>query len=270
MAVRVILTVLVLALVGFPCWVIATESGPSNTVGFWKMNVYQGYNHVSFPLLPEDQTVNNVLGDQLTGGATQGESDQVLRWDASTGQYQICWYNSSTGNWQGGFSTFSEAESYWIYVPSNHPTQQTVVTYGNVVEESSFDMGVMIPGYNAVGSVWATSASIANAGLTGFQGGMYLFLSDLIMNYDANSGDYTYAWKTDGGIWQGSLNSFEPLKGYWLYIAPGHTGFDWSDYPQPIGGMLNGTPQGSFNNNPAPFSSPMIPPPLPAVKGGAK
>jgi len=211
----------------------AIESGPSNTVGFWKVDVHPGYTQISFPLLPADKSVDNVLADQLTGGSTPAESDQVLRWAAAAGQFQMCWYDASTQTWQGDFNQFSEAESYWTYVQPDHPETQTIITFGNVVQAPFYNMGMMTSGYNAVGSVWAIPAAISLAGLNGFAGGLYLFQSDLIMSYDASTGSYSYAWQDGGGNWLGDLTQFEPLMGYWIYIAPGHTGFDWSTFPQP-------------------------------------
>lgn len=233
MTLRTICGLLVFGALLFPPLSGAIESGPSNTVGFWKLEVYHEFTQVSFPLLPDNKTLNNVLGDQLTGGLNPEDSDQVLRWDPATGQFQMCWYSTTTGNWEGDFSELSEAESYWIYVQSDHPATQTVVTYGNVVEAPSYNMGQIALGYNAVGSVWAVPASISQAGLNGFEGGLYLFLSDLIMSYDAQTGRYFYAWMDDDSLWQGNLTELEPLRGYWIYVAPGHTGFNWSNYPQP-------------------------------------
>jgi hypothetical protein len=230
-------------LMPLPC--PADDSGPSNTVGFWKTDVQHGYTQMSFPLLPDDKSLDNVLGDQLTGGSTSGESDQILRWNAAGGRYEMSWFNSGALSWEGEIETLSEAESYWVYVQESSPTQQTIVTYGNVVETASYDMGTMTPGYNAIGSVWAVSAPLSSSGLDGFEGGLYLFLSDLIMGYDASTGSYRYAWQDGSSNWQGDLTELEPLMGYWIYIAPGHTGFDWSNYyqPNPIAGsglLING------------------------------
>jgi hypothetical protein len=221
------------------CWMflpirtVAQESGPSNTVGFWKLDVHPGFTQVSFPLLPADKTVNNVLGNQLTGGTSASNADQIQKWDAATGQFLICWLNSGTGQWEGAFSQLSEALSYWIYVQPDHPATQTIVICGNVVEDPVYNMGQMQPGYNAVGSVWAIPAAVSLAGLNGFHGGTYMFLSDLILSYDALSGQYTYAWKDANGYWQGNLTQFEPMKGYWIYLPPGHSAFNWNNYPQP-------------------------------------
>lgn len=211
----------------------AVESSPSNQVGFWKLDVHQGFTQISFPLLPADKSVNNVLAGQLTGGPTSNQSDQVFRWNPATAQFQMCWRNSSTGNWQGDFTLFAEKESYWIYVQPDHPATQTLITKGNVVEADSFNMGFMQPGYNAVGSIWATPAAVSGAGLTNFLGGSFLFQSDLLTSYNAVTGGYAYAWKNSGGAWQGNLTLLEPLRGYWIYVPPGHTGFNWVNYPHP-------------------------------------
>ncbi len=271
----------------FTLGVNATESGPSNTVGFWKLEVHPGFTQISFPLLPADKTVNNVLAGQLTGGATSAQADQILHWNAATGQYQMCWYNSSTSAWQGDFNLLDEAESYWIYVQPSHPATQTIVTFGNVVEEPTYNMGMISPGYNAVGTVWAEPAPISLAGLSGFQGGMYLFQSDLIMSYNAGTGLYDYAWKNESGNWQGNLTQFEPLKGYWIYIAPGHPGFNWTTYPHPnpntvhiANPLLPNPAYQSVQISPAQTFPAPLPPVLsgtaatpadiPSVKGGAR
>ncbi len=242
----------------------AAESGPSNTVGFWKLDVQHGYTQISFPLLPGNKTVNNVLGDQLTGGNTSQESDQILRWDPASGQFQMCWYNTAVSEWEGEFNELSEAESYWIYVQPDHPSIQTIITFGNVIETVSFDMGRMTPGYNAIGSVWAVTVPILQAGLDGFEGGLYLFLSDLIMSYDAYTGSYTYTWQDDSNDWQGNLTQFEPLKGYWIYIPPGHDGFEWSNYPQPIPPGSDGFT--TTKSNPTTYTTELQPSKIPELR----
>ncbi len=242
----------------------AIDSGPSNTVGFWKMELQPGFTQFSFPLLPNDKSLDNVLGDQLTGATTAQESDQIFRWDATAGQFEIAWFNSSSSSWTGDFDEVTETESYWIYVQPNHPPQM-LVTDGNVAEEPAYNMGTIGVGYNAIGSVWAIPAPIDQAGLDEFTGGMYLFLSDIIMSYDANTGAYTYAWQDETAEWQGTLSEFEPLKGYWIYIPPEHTGFEWPLYPQPTAtGLESRSPVQIY---PYPDGhSPIPSPPMPVVK----
>lgn len=266
---RVLIILTMVALVLLPGSGFAIESGPSNTVGFWKLDVNPGFTQMSFPLLPQNKSLDNVLQDQLTGGTVPEESDQIMRWDAQHGRYQVAWYDLNSGHWTGEFDQVSESESYWIYVQPDHPAVQTIVTYGAVVEDPVYDMGQMTPGYNAVGSVWAMPASIPLSGLDGFQGGMYLFLSDLIMTYDSNSGNFIYTWKDADDEWQGDLLQFEPLKGYWIYVAPGHNGFDWSVYPQPnpAGLNLQAPPQIYPDND---VKVKRTPPPLPTVKTSSK
>lgn len=261
----------------------AVESGPSNTVGFWKLDVQHGYTQFSFPLLPVNKNVDFVLGNQLTGGLTPEDSDQILRWDPASGQFQMCWYNLESSRWQGEFNELTESESYWVYVQEDHPDLQTIVTFGNVVEMPSYNMGQIAPGYNAVGSVWAAPVAISQAGLDGFEGGLYLFLSDLIMSYNAATGSYSYAWMDEGSTWQGNLTDFQPLHGYWIYVPPGHDGFDWSNYPQPVPpGMDN---VGTAKHPTKVYTTGQLPPfpnaynitnkmkspaPSPAKKGGAQ
>lgn len=224
----------------------ATDSGPSNTVGFWKLEVQPGFTQISFPLLPAVKSLNNVIGDQLTGGTSIEESDQIMRWNPSSARFLTAWYNTSTNQWTGEFSELSESEAYWIYVQPDHPANQTIVAFGDVIEEPTYNMGSMTVGYNAIGSVWAMPSLLTNAGMNGFQGGFYLFLSDLITTYDAATGSHTYAWKNDFDEWQGNLTSIEPTKGYWIYIAPGHPGFNWT-FPQPNpSGLDNRGPINSY------------------------
>ncbi|MCX6641362.1 MAG: hypothetical protein NTW14_12935 [bacterium] len=270
MAIKTCSLILIAALVCLPCLAGAEESNPSNTVGFWKINVNRGYNQVSFPLLPADKTLNNVLGSQLTGATTLQQSDQILLWNAATGQFQTSWYNTSTSTWQGEFSEVRESESYWIYVQANHPALQTIVAAGNVVATPVYNMGIMTPGYNAIGSVWAAPVPITQAGLSGIQGGVYLFLSDQIMSYDAATGSYQYAWRTDNGTWQGNLTTLEPTKGYWIYVAPGHNSFHWTNYPQPNPNGLNNPnfmPTRSENTIKATGATPFLPPAIGGDQG---
>ncbi|TKJ41292.1 hypothetical protein CEE37_06400 [candidate division LCP-89 bacterium B3_LCP] len=251
-ALLLIVTIFVVQYVG------AVESGPSNTVGFWKADVGHGFTQISFPLLPNDKTVTNVLGDQLTGAGVPEESDQIHRWNSGTASFEICWYNIETSQWEGQFSELSESESYWIYVQPTSPAMQTIITYGNIIEEPSYGMGQMVPGYNAIGSIWAMPAQVTQAGLNGFEGGLYLFLSDLLMGYDASTGSYSYAWQNESSTWMGDLTALEPLQGYWIYVAPGHDGFDWPNYPQPESPIANGIIQ--VNPNPIQDNLKSIPP----------
>jgi hypothetical protein len=260
-------TILIAALSLIAVTGFAEDSGPSNTVGYWKLNVGRGYSQVSFPLLPAVKTLNNVIGNQLTGGTTQTASDQIMRWNAASRQFQVSWYNTTSQSWQGEFSDVREAESYWIYVQPTHPVQQTVTICGNVCEQPVFNMGTLGIGYNSIGSVWAAPTPISQAGLGELDGGVYLFLSDQILSYDAATGTYQYAWRTENGTWQGNLTLLEPAKGYWIYVAPGHPGFHWNNYPQPLptGGTSPWfaprlTADQSGASNPLPFM-----PPTPAM-----
>jgi hypothetical protein len=211
----------------------SAESAPSPTVGYWKLTVHHGYTQISFPLLPANKSLNYVLNGQLTPGNSASTSDQIIGWDANSQLYQVCWRNIASGNWEGDFDSLSEAKSYWIYVQPNHPAEQTLISAGHLVAFDSYDMGIILPGYNAVGSVWVTPSNIFQAGLEGFQGGLYLFNSDQILHFDALSGYYLSAWKNEAGLWQGNLMQLEPFKGYWIYISPTHPGFAWPNFPRP-------------------------------------
>ena len=196
---------------------IALESGPSETVGFFKIGVPAGYTAFSVPLKVyvggvETLALSDILGDQLTGGMAFN-SDKV--WDITAGTF--AWYNTGTSTWVG-FTDFIDGHAY--YVENKHAAIDLYLS-GTVVEEAC-DYGTMAVGYNAFSVNSAKEISLDDLDLlsSGFTGGM-AFNSDKI--WDITAG--TFAWYNTGtSTWVG-FTTVTPTHSY--YVENKHTAFAW-------------------------------------------
>ena len=214
----------------------------AGTVGKYNVATGSTWTLVSLPFIPEDTSINEVIGDQLTGGLNDGESDRIWMWTGTT--YKFAWLFDSNGEypeyddiWYGSLTSIEPDKGYWIEIKEGH-TNDKIVTCGKVS-----DTGRSIPvnvGWNLVGQTFSVSVSLADSGLseTGFTGGLNDGESDRIWMWTGTT--YKFAWLFDSngeypeydGTWYGSLTTLEPGKGYWLEIKDGHSGFTWN-YPKP-------------------------------------
>jgi hypothetical protein len=208
----------------------AVKSSPSNEVGFWELNIQRGYNLVSFPVLPDNKDVDEVIGTQLIGAATEEEADRIAWYNPESGDFLTAWLNSESGMWEGELQELSEIKGYWIFVPDNHPETQAVKIVGNVFEGSEADLGAMHPGYNLVGNPYAANIPVEQAGMmeSGMEGGDFLFSSDILLEFDQEELKYNLIYLDTEGNYQAGFETLEPDKGYWVYVHPNHEGFQWT------------------------------------------
>jgi hypothetical protein len=220
-----------------------------------------GYNMVSWPLIPADTAIQPVMADsmgngvQLTGGNTSLTSDQIKYFDGISIWY-TAWYKSSTPppgalGWKGDLTTIDPDRGYWIIIRTANPAVTLTMTGG--VNTTGRTITVQ-PGlsFNFVGSAWAVARAIKGAGddcgllASGFTGGNTSLTSDQIKYFDGAAW-YTAWYKTTtpppGALgWKGQLSStqvagdpyLEPGNGYILIVQAGHAfvGNTWT-YPPP-------------------------------------
>ena len=72
----------------------------SNIVGLYKIDCGVGRNLVSMPFVPFNSSLDNVIGNQLTGAASNKNlSDNIEKWDPVAKTYLRAWYNTTQQKW---------------------------------------------------------------------------------------------------------------------------------------------------------------------------
>jgi len=112
----------IIAILAFATTVFATESDPSETVGFVKIDADVGYTSFGLPftfydaLHAQTMALDDIIGNQFTGGALFFQSDQIM--DINSGA--IGWYNTGSSTWMGTLTTITPGHTYYVYVLSTH------------------------------------------------------------------------------------------------------------------------------------------------------
>ena len=224
---RIIALIVIMA---FATYAFATESDPSETVGFVKLPSAAGtYTPFGLPFTFYDathtqtMTLDDIIGAQFTGAGAPFLSDQII--DINTGSYG--WYNTGTSTW-AGMTSFTANHANYAYVRSGHPAVDMYLA--GQVDQSVINFGTMTAGtYNPVGIREAGEVNVSTLDLvsSGFTGATAPFLSDQLI--DMNTG--SYAWYNTGtSTWQG-MSTITPGHAYYVYVRAGHTSFDWTYNP---------------------------------------
>lgn len=223
-----------------------------NIVGFQKITVSSNdsYALAAVPFVSDDPNINSVIGDQLTGGDSFDNSDDLLKWDASTQSYKnyfllgdvgdtnynFKWIDSSTGEVATDADLLA-SEGFWLR--NRQSTTQTVVVVGDVVSASTVTNQI-VPGYQLVAYPFSSEILINDASFTnGATGGDSFDNSDNIVKWNpdtqsyqnffllGNIGDPQYNWKwIDNSTGEVAGNTYlKPGEGFW-YRHRG-SGFNW-------------------------------------------
>jgi hypothetical protein len=203
-----------------------------------------GFNMVSWPLLPHDTSIQAVFADsmgtgcQLTGSFFSYYADLVRYYDASTSTWYSAWYNTTIPGWDATstLTTIEPDKGYWIQIRGANPPVTLTMT-GAVSETQRvipvYDSATLTT-FNLVGSAFAVPCSLADAGLvaSGFTGSFFSYYSDKIRHWDGSSW-YTAWYNTTTSLWEDNLKTLEPGKGYWLEVLAGH-GFTSDEWIYPV------------------------------------
>ena len=220
---------------------VREESGElySNIVGLYTVDLVMNRNLVSIPFVPFNASLDNVIGDQLTGHpVSQWASDQILAWDPVGQTYMLAWYRTGQG-WRAWDSMdnppafdFGPDESYWIII-NNAPKTLTLL---GEVSETDGEIQLFLK-RNFVAPSFPKAVSLDDSGLigSGFTGHpVSEWASDGIDFWYAAAQTYVGVWYKTGQGWRqrGSdlppvppYDEFAPGKGSWLTVN--NTPFDW-------------------------------------------
>ena len=182
--------------------------GPAPTSAI-QIPLMTGFNLFSLPVIPEDASINNVIGNKL-----EGLSARIYSYSPVTG-WSIAY--AQDGTWGGALTSIEADKGYWVKVSS-------AITLEVSGSASMTDRTIPLKGTkaNLVGSAYDTSRTMDQTGL-----GTYLMSSDKVWGYVNN------VWKPAyyDGSWHGALSSFEPGRGYWV-IKNSSGDVSWT-YPKP-------------------------------------
>ena len=231
---RLIATIVILT---FAVALMATESDPSETVGFYKIDADIGYTPFALPFtfyianptpppsIMETMELDDIIGDQLTAGMAFN-ADKL--WDINEGW--TAYLNQVTGLWTGTLADSAFTLGHAYYIENKQASSQEVYLAGTV-DQSVADYGLMDMGFNPVGVREAGNVLLDDIDLlsSGFTGGM-AFNSDKI--WDLNNGTTSY-YNTMSSSWVG----FDTLTiGHAYYIQVKNTPFTWVYDPGSKGG----------------------------------
>lgn len=208
-----------------------------NVVGFQKLTaVSQGLVLVSTPFERSPNTLDDVIGPQLTGGKSEGVADKIVLWDTGAQTYRTYWLKAADSNWynlSGQRATdvvLNVNQGFWIQ--NRRVTNQTVIVSGDVVDDM-VTTNIIVPGMNLLSYPFSTEVDINFSGLTNGTGGKSEGVADKIAVWNVQAQTYVQYWlKSADKKWytlSGSMATGVYVgggRGFW-YQRRGTTNFVW-------------------------------------------
>lgn len=169
-----------------------------NIVGFQRLTaVSQGLTLVSTPFERSPNTLDDVIGPQLTGGKSEGVADLVTLWDATNQSYERYWLKASDSNWynMSGYRATNVyiTPSKGLWIKSRRASNQTVIVSGDVVADSAVS-NTLVPGLSLVSYPFSTEIELNSSALTNGKAGKSEGAADVIALWDSASQLYVRYW----------------------------------------------------------------------------
>ena len=164
-------------------------------------NLHNGNNFLSFYVLPEDATPENVFGDKA------GWISQII------GAGEVA-FRLNDGSWIGNFKTFSRTGAYWV---SFNVPQGATSPFDHDVEGEMSDPDILFnlhPGDNWISYPHGSNSELS-ASIPGPFSGLFTKISS-----EGNSANYT-----EGTGWVGDLTGYTPGYGYNMKASEAIEGF---------------------------------------------
>lgn len=188
----------------------------TDPVGFVKVDVYRnGLTMVSVPLQAADPQLNgepgcigDMIKENLTGGPSGGEADEIYRWDPNTQSYKSAFYVDFPGTtfdkkWfdpdAGDLSdmAFNAGDAMWISRKTVTPDNVTITFLGWVPMEGTrsvtFQKGLNMFAYPFPVSVDLNATNLNEAATGGPSAGE----ADTVYAWDPVNGTYATAFLVD-------------------------------------------------------------------------
>ncbi|MBU0677039.1 MAG: hypothetical protein KJ626_02895 [Verrucomicrobia bacterium] len=178
-----------------------------NVVGFQKISAKSNkLALVQAPFLAISNTLDGIIGDQLTGGKGFTGADQVFYWDQDAQDYMRFWLKND-GLWYTGDAVPLPATNFFIdpdigfWLISNSSqvrTDQTVVVVGDVVDDDAIT-NTLVEGLNMVSYPYSAEVDINESGLTNALAAKGATGADNIYLWDTDQGKYNRYWLSNAG-----------------------------------------------------------------------
>jgi len=219
----------------------------SNTVGKFSRRLETEMHLVSMPLIPYFTSIQDVIGDQLTGAPDESYADRVWKWNADIQDFAYAWLVDGVGApfdgkwWNSGHfgpsaMTLNFGEGFFIQ--ARHENQ--MVTFLGSVPEGVVSVADIRPGLQMIGTPSPEILPLDNCGFqaSGAKGAPSELLADRVWYWDEDGLFYAYSWlmdrigaREDARWWSSDPMgptdmTMKPGHGYW-YQARG-TEFAWS------------------------------------------
>lgn len=204
------------AIVAAASLAIAQSVPSKNAVGYVKVNcVANGLSFVglSFKSMAGGDGLDEVIGDQLTGGLNSGDSDRIIVWDPIAVQYKSFWKVEGAGDptfddkWfidDGAFpptaadATLIPGNGFWVQ--SRQGAVQELTLLGEVPAEMVWTNGI-VNGIQQVTFPFSADIGVNNPtnGLAAAAtGGLNSGDSDRLIFWDAGTEQYISLWLVAG------------------------------------------------------------------------
>jgi len=212
-----------------------------NAVGMVKISAKaNSLTFVSLPFVVEGTTLDDVVGDQLTGAGNSGSSDKIIVWDPDTSTYQEFWKVDGTdtafdGKWYKDDGQFPPVAAdvdivtgrgFWVQ--SRSDDDQDLIISGEV---PSTPVQVTIPlGLAQIGLPYPVEMSVNSPNFDINQianGAGNSGSADRLIIWDKDAQSYVFLWLVDGtgqatfdGYWHYDDGAFPPVRAT-NTLAPG-------------------------------------------------
>jgi len=256
---------------------------PSNLGGIWRLTFTPGVHLISFPFLPQDASLDEVLGNGFPGATHWDEATRIVT--IVNGEYIGAYYNVALERWFGNLTTLESQRGYWLILPEDS-TPVSVTVAGVSAAQDAVRIEPLAEGLNLVASPLPYPITLEASGLeaSGLLRGDYLPLADRVYAWQQQR--LAPAWVKTDGAWAGASFPLQPTRGYLIWRTPNRGALEWR-LPEPAGmggwnGQMPGDPEPlpnalrAFTPSIPEFSTPPWgdePPPrhrTPETRGGAQ
>lgn len=154
-----------------------SENAISRPAGFLRIPLQKGFNLISIPLqsFDGDDSINAVLGNQLSGSTNDATADRVLKYDPLSVNYVEALKADGTGNpdidgkwfasfdgWKPSDMTLQIGEGFWI--ENRQVDDQVVFLTGEVVLDPTNEI-LLLPSVSLFGYPYSTAIDLDETGL---------------------------------------------------------------------------------------------------------
>lgn len=183
---------------------VLSSSGQSevysvNVVGFQKVSARSnGLSMVSVPFSKQSNTLDDVIGNQLTANKSSGLADQIQLWDPVAQTYNT-YYLWTNGLWYtlAGVRATNTAITTQVgmFVRNRRTTNQVVVVSGDVPEGDTAT-NLIVQGLNLVSYPFSTDVDVNKCNLTNGKPSKSSGTADQIQLWDSANQKYDtyYLW----------------------------------------------------------------------------